>query len=314
MENTEAARAQLEALRADTGSEAQQAALARYLRSQATTAGPFSATKVPHQRRLVVAGFDDSAGGYIAVAQAVVEAGLRGWPLKIVHVQPETRPEQRFETLRTHGADLLADGVSRAHAQDAEVAVVTALATGSVAGELIKQSREAGLLVVGSRGRSGLAGLLAGSVAGQTAAQARCPVLIVRVPAKPAAQWVRRPIVVGVDGSPASYVAVEWATAEAALRNTELLAVYAAERHDRSDDPLRRGPLAAGRHPGVHIRRRWLDGDPRRALIDISANAAAVVVGARGRGNVRGLLTGSVTQALIGHAHSPVFVVRPDTV
>lgn len=64
------------------------------------------------------------------------------------------------------------------------------------------------------------------------------------------------------------------------------------------------------RHPGVTVQRRLVRSRVRPALIEASGEAQLVVAGARGRGGFTGLLLGSVSQALLHHAHCPVAVVR----
>lgn len=63
-------------------------------------------------------------------------------------------------------------------------------------------------------------------------------------------------------------------------------------------------------YPGVPVERRLVRGDTRKALIEASGSARILVVGARGRGGFKGLLLGSVSQAMLHHARCPVVVVR----
>src|SRR6516164_8400265 len=103
------------------------------------------------------------------------------------------------------------------------------LATGSAAHVLCENGGDAAMIVVGARGRGGLAGLQLGSVSFQVAAHARVPVTVVR------GRWRWRPVpgqekgvvAAGADGSSTSQAALEFAFTEAALRDVPLLAVCA---------------------------------------------------------------------------------------
>lgn len=54
--------------------------------------------------------------------------------------------------------------------------------------------------------------------------------------------------------------------------------------------------------------------DPRELLLELSQDAAMLVLGSRGRGKIRSLLLGSVGVALVRHAHCPVVVHRPGNI
>lgn len=59
-----------------------------------------------------------------------------------------------------------------------------------------------------------------------------------------------------------------------------------------------------------NVESRLVQGNPRRVLIDKSRNADLMVLGRRGHGGFGGLLLGSVSSALVAHAHCPVLVVH----
>lgn len=154
------------------------------------------------------------------------------------------------------------------------------------------------LLVVGSRGRSPLAAAVLGSVSARLASTAACPVVVVSTPAA-ADRFLERDtrggsIFCGVDASPES---------EGALHVAAALA-------DRMSLGLRPIHVSDGKRQGASV---GDDGDPaatlsRRAM---SADAALIVVGTRGRGAVRTAVLGSVSSALAATAPLPVLVVPP---
>ncbi|WP_079178901.1 universal stress protein [Streptomyces humi] len=138
------------------------------------------------------------------------------------------------------------------------------------------------------------------------------------------------PLVVGVDGSDGSLQAVDWAADEAARHDVPLRLVYASlwERYEsgvpgiREERPSERvlaehivasaADRAARRAPDVKVTTDILPEDPADALLHESNNACLVVTGSRGRGELKGLLLGSVGLAVAGRSYCPVVVVRGD--
>jgi nucleotide-binding universal stress UspA family protein len=280
---------------------------------------------------LVVVGVDGSEASLAAVETAAREARWRKAALKVVHafVWPGAHtPPVRPDGLTHVADDLVAEAVERARSTAPDIEVAHTVVTGDPLSVLEQQSHTAELLVVGSRGSGAFAALLLGSTALHLATHSRCPVLVVRD--QPRADG---PVVVGVDGSEAGQKAVDFAFAEAAQREAPLIALHAWTTWSATlpapQDPSEpyaypSGALAgqeerllaeaiAGReerYPQVRVERRLVHGPTREALIDASADAQLVVVGARGRGGFAGLLLGSVSQAVLHHAHCPVAVVR----
>ncbi len=139
-------------------------------------------------------------------------------------------------------------------------------------------------------------------------------------------------IVVGVDGSGDSNVAVRWAGREAAMRKTRLTLVNAIDMPNPlwSATELRelyetdaRGILDDAvtdvtdftRGDGLgEVDRQIYFARPAPTLIGMSKDADMVVAGARGLGTVGRLLLGSVSNALVHHAHCPVAVIPQDAV
>lgn len=144
-----------------------------------------------------VTGLDDSSHAARALRWALEEAGRHGARLVVLHAWDWPYGGElgalAAELLRTKEFRDAAPRVLAAMVQAArgpewpDVEVEERVVEGSPAGALLDAAEGADLLVVGSRGRGGFAGLLLGSVSQQCAEHATCPVVIV-----PSRQGVRR--------------------------------------------------------------------------------------------------------------------------
>ncbi|MGQ5265070.1 universal stress protein [Micromonospora sp. ZYX-F-536] len=282
----------------------------------------------------VVVGVDGSEPSLRAVRLAAAEATRRRRPLRVVHgfiwpllhvpvsPAPDAPPGGG---LRHQAEELVAAAVREAEATAPGLAVSGEIIDGEAAAVLVGESPAAALIVLGDRGLGGFASLVVGSVAVQVAAYADCPVLVARGAERP-----DEPVLVGMDGSAAAKLAAEFAAETAVARGVPLVAVHAyrhpastgpgdmqplvydeARLHDTEDEVLA-GSLAGltERHPGLRLIRRAVHGRPGAVLAEASGSAQLVVVGGQGRGEVSGLLLGSVSQSVLHHAQCPVVVVR----
>ncbi|MFF4255148.1 universal stress protein [Streptomyces sp. NPDC001663] len=138
------------------------------------------------------------------------------------------------------------------------------------------------------------------------------------------------PLVVGVDGSDGSLTAVDWAVDEAARHGLPLRLVYASrwERYEGDvpsnslERPSQRvlaehvvasaAERARLRNPEVKVTAEVVPEEAVAALLREGHNASVLVTGSRGRGELAGLLLGSVGLAVAARAHGPVIVVRGD--
>lgn len=281
---------------------------------------------------MIVVGVDGSPSALDAVRWAAGEAGRRGLSLRLVHacrlppgMPGALDPGLVLDVMRDQGRRALAE--ARDVAEEAGVNASAVLESDPVVPVLIEESRTASLLVLGTRGIGGFAGLLIGSTAVSVAGRAHCPVVVVRgeVPAA-------GPVVVGVDGRPDADAAVAFAFAEASAQGVDIVAVHVW--HDSPADAVLLGhpappdfELAQQRayetlaerlsgwqekYPDVHVTRAVVRDHPSRALLRYAESARLVVVGSRGRGGFRGLVLDSTSQHLLHHAPCPVAVVRTE--
>ncbi|MGW7587161.1 universal stress protein [Kitasatospora sp. NPDC054768] len=276
----------------------------------------------------VLAGVDGSPQSAAAAHWAAAEAVRRGASLRLVHAWPWlTDGVSSFAD-----ADDLPEAVRRTLAEAAEdirglhpdLAVETDAVLDAPVDGLLAAAAEAELLVLGSRGRGGFTGLLLGSVSMSVAGRSTVPLVVVREEGEATAGEV----VVGVDAHTPETEVLDFAFREAALRGARVRAVHgwelppvfgyaggavpAAElaQLEALEAKLLSLALAGPReqHPEVEVVEDVQIG-AARALVEVSAGAALVVVG-RGRRPVEfGPRLGRVAHAVLHHAEAPVAVV-----
>jgi nucleotide-binding universal stress UspA family protein len=143
---------------------------------------------MPGIERIVV-GVDGSDTSRKALAWAYDEAGHHGASLVVVTTwQPATLPlygsvppENYGDQPRKEALELLERFTAELVPKDPAVDVRTSVEEGkNPAKVLIERSKDADLVVVGSRGRGGFVGMLLGSVSQHIVAHAECPVVVVR--------------------------------------------------------------------------------------------------------------------------------------
>ncbi|MEU6144538.1 universal stress protein [Streptomyces sp. NPDC047081] len=296
--------------------------------------------------RTVVAGLDGSAESRAAVEWAAREAQLRDLPLNIVHVwEPVPQPVAQAPLLGAETQQHWTERIPRETAEGVRLRhpgleVTMEQSSGRPADVLAEVGRDAELLVLGSRGLSGIGGFLVGSVGLATIAHAERPVVLVRAGEQaadehepdpvgiPSAATPYRPVLLGLDPAAPDASVIEFAFDAAARRNTVLRVLYGwnlppyytyglsadADYHNE----IARQQSAALAEALLPWRRKYADvevveesraGSAANHLVDVSSGASLVVVGRRVRRSPVGFHIGPVTHAVLHHAAAPVAVV-----
>lgn len=285
----------------------------------------------------IVVGVSDSATGAAALDWALQQAVLRQVPLTAIRAWdiPSYGPYYSVgAALRTTAPDfelteqkIAQDALQAAcgRVPGADTVVTAAVATrGRPPQVLVDGAAQAQLLVVGTRGVGALSRVVhLGSVTSAVLHHASGPVAV--VPEGTAGARSSSRVVVGVDDSPRSRPALEWAVGHARLVAAVLVPVKVLRDEHRKDpsevaalDAAARQELAAaadaagaGDRDPVEVAPEVRRGHTASQLI-ATAGEDMLVMGTRGRGGFASLLLGSTTHQVAGHATGPVVVVRSD--
>ena len=295
-----------------------------------------------HVKR-IVCGSDFSAASDEALRQALAYAAT-GARVTFVHGLPLPLVAGRGATVAMVpvAAELVDEGELERHAtlrlraqigrvqegaeKSAEIAVVFEDPCAAIL--RCAEERKAELIIVGSRGATGLRRMVLGSVAESVVRHAPIPVLVAR-PSPPSGV-----VLAATDLSDASRAALVAAGGEAKRRGAKLTVLHCLDLAPEMmamgfaplppaspDDPRSRPALAKRAAEELRAQLATLGvkgevvvdpGSPRAAIPELAEQMRAelVVVGARGRGRLARLLLGSVAESVVRHAHCPVLTVR----
>lgn len=292
--------------------------------------------------RLLV-GWDGTPPSEAAIDWALARSAGAACPIEIVRTVDETYvsadyvvTESTVEWVRQE----LVDRVRRLFAVHPSLDITARLFQGDPVEELRRESDPATLIVVGTHARKGPAVRLAWSLGARLAAMAPGPVAVIPIPdaaphpasgsvsAGSVLAGIATGVVVGVDGSPASILAIDFAAVEALRLGTVLTAVHAwlsppmwldAQLDEESLTAMERMHdeiltealvLVAAKYKGLVIERSLIMGDPHWALIEAAKDAALLVMGNHGRRGISRMLLGSVSHSVILNMTVPTVVVR----
>jgi nucleotide-binding universal stress UspA family protein len=286
-----------------------------------------------HQSGRIVVGVDGSEHADRAIVWAARRAALERRPLTLLHafdplgrtfvgaleLEGDNRLELRH-ALRRAARITLDEAVQRVHEIGADLVVHAELVDTDPRQALVDASKTAHLLVVGSRGRGPLRGLLLGSVSLAVSQLAECPTIVCR-PRRAEPDTAR--VLVGADGSAASRPVIDFAFREASLRGVPLTVMHCFWQvvpADSSSGPVEEpadmrlllAESVAGfreSYPDVDVHLELARGLVDQVLVSAAPAADLLVVGRRHKDAIARLLHASMAAAVLERAAGTVAVV-----
>lgn len=286
----------------------------------------------------IVVGVDGSPASYSAVEWAARDAVMRHLRLTLVHAEnlfaatwPESPEVEEVAIWQEDaGKRILNDALKIADDSTRgrrAIPIECELIFSPAAATLVDLSRHAELVVVGDRGRGALARSLLGSVSTSVVRHAHCPVAVVRNAGGPRPD-LQGPVLLGIDGSPASELATVIAFDEASRRKAALVAVHAwsdiailelpgldwsAVKAEEDRSLAERLAGWQERYPDVVLRRHLVCDRAADVIAQMAKSAQLVVLGSHGRGALGRTFLGSVSNAVLQVVQVPIIVARPST-
>ena len=278
----------------------------------------------------IIVGYDRSPEAKFGAAWALDEAARTGAPVELFYAYewPEWAPAASMMPAPAIWPDgetdraikgMLDEAVAAARQSHPGVRTTASIMHAGAALTLRDRSSDASLIVLGSRGHNAIAAV--GSVSVAVSAHAHCPVVVVRGEPKRAA-----PVVAGIDQSDCASLVLAFAFEQAAARGVPLRVIrtgsfalgfleerpVVAEQIVKDEQRALEDFVAGWREkfPDVQVSATYVTGHPADALTAASNDAQLVVVGSRGRGALRGMLLGSVSQHLLHRSPCAVAVIR----
>ena len=285
----------------------------------------------------VVVAADGSTYADQAVCWAAQEAHMTGQPLTIVHVERPLGAQERgwlaqagipstqiAQEIRTSSAALLDHARTLARTTAPAIETDVLLRVGDPRQILLEVAHDAGMLVLGSRGRGTVSSLLLGSVSVAVSRHATCPVVVVRPRGE---DMRRRGVLVGMDATEHSSTTLEAGFREASHQDLPLTVVYCqwealptsrGWRPLTPSDPYGDSVRSQVSHVLAGLREKFPDvtvsveiyaGYVDDCLADLSREHDLTVIGHHSQGPLGRLASLSVATAVVERASGPVLVV-----